>query len=96
MTARKFRPGEAFHPEAVRAKIKATQLVNRLYDCAMGQIELTMQQIRAIEILLRKCIPDLTSTEVKGDITHHYVAEIPEVLDQEAWERKYGSKTFLQ
>jgi hypothetical protein len=37
-----------FHPDYVREKIRASQLINRL-------------QLRAIEILLRKSIPDLNS-----------------------------------
>jgi hypothetical protein len=46
--------------------------------------------VRAIEILLRKSVPDLTKTEVQADATHRYVAQLPEVLGREDWLSKYG------
>lgn len=55
------------HQDEVRARIQASQLVNRLTDHALGDIELSATQIRAIEILLKKSIPDLSSVEVVGD-----------------------------
>jgi hypothetical protein len=33
-------------------------------------------QLRAIEILLRKCIPDLAAAEIKSEQTHRYVVEV--------------------
>jgi len=57
-----------FHPDYVREKIRASQLINRLQSCAMGEIELSMLQIRAIEILLRKCLPDLAAAEIKSEL----------------------------
>jgi hypothetical protein len=38
-----------FHPDYVREKIRASQLINRLHKCAFGEISLTMTQLRAIE-----------------------------------------------
>jgi hypothetical protein len=56
-----------------------------------------MSQVRAIEILLRKSVPDLTKTEVQADATHRYVAKLPEVLSKEEWLAKYGAgKITLQ
>ena len=74
----------------VREKIRASQLINRLQSCAMGEIELTMLQIRAIEILLRKCLPDLAAVEIGPEQTHRYVVEVPNMLSREEWQRKYG------
>src|SRR6185369_2415340 len=54
------------------------------------EISLTMTQLRAIEILLRKCIPDLAAAEIKSQQTHRYVVEVPPVLDRDEWQRKYG------
>ena len=54
------------HQDDVRMKIQASQLVNRLTDHALGEVELSSTQVRAIEILLRKSIPDLTSVEMTG------------------------------
>ena len=53
------------------------------------QDNLTWTQLRAIEILLRKCIPDLAAAEIKSEQTHSYVIEIPGVLSKEQWQ-KYG------
>jgi hypothetical protein len=58
------------HQEDVRAKIQASQLINVLQNYALGATEgeLPMSRLKAIEILLRKSVPDLsqTSLEVSG------------------------------
>jgi hypothetical protein len=91
MMARPARlPGGRFKPDSVREKIRATQLINRLQACAMGEIELTMIQVRAIVALLRKSIPDLAAVEVTSDVIHRYVAQLPDVLSKEEWLAKYG------
>ena len=78
-----------FHPDYVREKIRASQLINRLHKCAFGEISLTVTQLRAIEILLRKSIPDLAAVEIKSEQTS-YVVELPAVLSRDEWQRKYG------
>lgn len=55
------------HQDEVRAKIQASQLINRLTNHALGDLDLSATQIRAIEILLKKSIPDLSSVELTGD-----------------------------
>ncbi len=52
---------------ATRAKIQTTQLIKRLQDSALGKIELESNRIKAIEILLRKTLPDLSQTTLVGD-----------------------------
>ena len=49
----------------VRSKIQASQLINRLTDHALGEVELTQTQIRAIEILLNKSVPNLAAIAVQ-------------------------------
>jgi hypothetical protein len=49
-----------------------------------------MTQLRAIEILLRKCVPDLAAAEMKSEQTHRYVIEVPPQLSRDEWERKYS------
>jgi hypothetical protein len=49
-----------------------------------------MTQLRGIEILLRKCLPDLAAAEIKSEQTRRYVVEVPPVLDRGEWQRKYG------
>ena len=63
MAARK----QLWHPDEVRQRIQASQLLNRLHDHAFGEIDLTPQQVRSIEILLKKALPDLAAIEVSGD-----------------------------
>jgi hypothetical protein len=53
--------------QSVRDKIQATQLVNRLTDHALGKISLEATQIKAIEILLKKSVPDLSAVTISGD-----------------------------
>lgn len=54
------------HDENTRLKIQAAQLINRLESHARGECEMSTTQVRAIEILLRKILPDLS--DVKMDI----------------------------
>jgi hypothetical protein len=55
------------HQEDVRTKIQTSQLINRLQDHALGKIELEPSQIKAIEVLIRKTLPDLS--QVTASIT---------------------------
>lgn len=55
------------HQQLIRDKIQAGLLVERLTECALGSLELTSQQMKAIEILLKKSVPDLSSVEMSGD-----------------------------
>jgi hypothetical protein len=55
------------HDDETRAKIQATQLINRLTDHALGSVELSQTQVRSIEILLKKSLPDLQSVELSTD-----------------------------
>jgi hypothetical protein len=55
------------HQQLIRDKINAGLLVERLTECALGQLELTSQQMKAIEILLKKSVPDLSAVEMTGD-----------------------------
>lgn len=55
------------HQDEIRAKIQTSQLINRLTDHALGEIDMTPTQIKAIEILLKKSMPDLQAVELSGD-----------------------------
>lgn len=58
------------HQEDVRLKIQTSQLINVLQKYALndGEKEIPMGRMKAIEILLRKSLPDLSavSMEVGG------------------------------
>jgi hypothetical protein len=52
------------HQDDVRAKIQASQLINVLQNHALGRTEeLPMSRIKAIEVLLKKSIPDLSQLD---------------------------------
>ena len=55
--------------EQTRAAIQTSQLINRLQDYALGEkaVELDSGRLKAIEILLRKSLPDMSSVAVSGD-----------------------------
>lgn len=59
------------HDDETRSKIKTSQLLNRLNDHVFGKggeaVEISQTQLKAIEILLRKSLPDLSSIELTGD-----------------------------
>lgn len=57
---------KATHDAKTRERIQTAQLVKRLTDHALGQIDLTNQQVRSIEILLKKTLPDLQSVTIEG------------------------------
>ena len=81
-----------FNPNAVREKIRAIKLIQRLHAHIFDGLELSLSQVRAIDILLKKTVPDLTRTLISADINVRYVAHLPDVLSQEDWVRKYGDK----
>lgn len=63
------------HQDDIRLKIKTSQLVNRLQGFVLGEcdaktgepIEIDGQRMKAIEILLRKSLPDLSTVTLQGD-----------------------------
>jgi hypothetical protein len=76
------------HQDEVRAKIQASQLINRLQNHALSTEvdELKPSQLKAIEILLKKSVPDLTSTELTGDsdapVNFKVITGIPKKSDE--------------
>lgn len=57
----------AMNIEEARKKIQTTQLINRLQNHAYGKNEMTPTQVRAVEILLKKSIPDLSAITLAGE-----------------------------
>ena len=63
------------HQADVRLKIKTSQLVNRLQGFALGEvdgktkspIDMDGVRLKAIEVLLRKVLPDLATVTITGD-----------------------------
>lgn len=58
----------AKHQDEIRTKIQASQLINVLQDHALGLTEeLSASRMKAIEILLRKSVPDLSAVTLEGN-----------------------------
>ncbi len=55
------------HDEETRAKIQTSQLLNRLHSHVFDGVDVSQTQMKAIEILLRKTLPDLSAVTVGGD-----------------------------
>lgn len=56
------------HQDEVRHKIQTSQLINRLQGHALKGVDLSQTQIKAIEILLRKNLPDLAAVDISGTV----------------------------
>lgn len=54
------------YAEAVRSRIRAGGIVKRLEDHILGKVEMAASQVTAAIALLRKVVPDLSTTQVTG------------------------------
>jgi hypothetical protein len=73
--------------EACRAKIKTTQILNRLQRHLEGKLELSPTQVRCAEIMLNKSLANLTATEISGDVAS-FVMRLPEPApSMDDWQR---------
>lgn len=64
------------HDQRTREKIQTSQLVNRLTSFANGKVELSAAQVRAIEVLLKKTLPDLSSVDMNANLTGEVIAKV--------------------
>ena len=85
------------HQDSIRAKIQSSQLINVLQNHALDKPdsgELSASRLKAIEILLRKSVPDLTAVTLSGDAQNplqHEHALRPQ-LTAEQWLAAHGIK----
>jgi hypothetical protein len=64
MAARK----QLWHPDEVKAKIKTSQLINRLTDHALSDVPIMdASQVNAARALINKVLPDVKSIEHTGE-----------------------------
>jgi len=83
-----LRPYEKWTPDVVRQRIQVGVICDKLAKHIAGKCKMTATQVRAAEILLRKAVPDMASVEHSGEVTQHYVAEIPApAATAEEWSR---------
>ena len=64
------------HQDEIRTKIQASQLINVLTNHALGKTDMEPSRIKAIEILLRKSLPDLQAITLDGNLTVSAVDEL--------------------
>lgn len=72
-------------PQQVRDRIQTSMLINRLTDHALGKCDLQPTQVKSIEILLRKTIPDLAATAItvtdNRSLNEYSTAELLQLVD---------------
>lgn len=78
MAARKNR---ITHDAKTRQKIQASQIVNRLINHTLGEVEMTSTQVRAAEILLKKTLPDLSQMTIDAEVE---TRELKPLTEEEA------------
>lgn len=67
MAARTLRPR---HQDEIRAKIKVSNLLDRVEKYALGELsdeDISSNRLNAIKLLLSKTLPDLSSVEITGN-----------------------------
>jgi hypothetical protein len=86
MAARRNPKIDASH----RERIATSQLINRLNKIANGELTVDPIQLRAIEIALRKTLPDLSAVEYTGDVAQPFAIIPAEMASSEAWEATHA------
>lgn len=80
---------------AVRSRIRAGGIVDRLEKHILGKIEMQPSQVTAALGLLKKVVPDLGHVEHSGEINHNYVARTPEIApNTDAWQERHVPPTM--
>lgn len=91
MAARKQR----WHPDEVRQRIKTSQLINRLMQHVNGETTLDASQVTAALGLLNKVLPNLSATTLSGEVTHNYVARMPNMpASADEWQKQHSPTTI--
>jgi hypothetical protein len=90
MAARTLRPK---HSEDIRRKIQASVLIDFLTKHVKGERDMTPSQIRSAEILLKKSVPDLVSTEMTLDANVTADVGIRPQITREEWMKLHKEKS---
>jgi len=70
------------YAESLRARIDAPRIAKALLEHIAGKREMAATQVTAALGLLRKVLPDLSSTEMKGQIDHtHSIVEADRIIE---------------
>jgi hypothetical protein len=84
------------NPDELRKKIKASWIIGRLQAHIEGKIALTITQVKACDVLLRKIVPDVQTQHVVGELTHNFVIEVPPMLSREEWLARYSPSKQIE
>lgn len=74
------------HDEQTRHKIQASQLINRLTNHALGEVEMSSTQVKAADILLKKRLPDLSAVEMVAEVD--FTVASAEPMSPEEWQQE--------
>lgn len=66
MAARK---NKKTHSENTKGEIRATQLLNRLFSNAMGEVEMTPAQVQSAKIFIGKFRADLKAIDITANVS---------------------------
>ena len=79
------RSGKAWAPEMrkrIQERLEAGEVAKRLMDHFLGDLELSQTQIKAVEILMKKVLPDQKAMELTGaDGKDLFTSVLREVVD---------------
>lgn len=67
-------------PDKVRQRIQVGTIIDKLHKHLNGDNQMSQTQLKAAEILLRKSLPDLSNTQITGELTHSYVMALPQAI----------------
>ena len=87
LTTESGRP--AAYYERLRSRIQAGQIVTRVQQCALGEIEMTNVEFQAAKLLINKTIPDLPAPSADPlagakDISHANPHTLLSIIEGEA------------
>lgn len=79
------------HDDETRAKIQTSQLINRLQDHVFKSVEVSTTQLKAIEILLRKVLPDQQAVDMSGKMTSETYVINGSPMTEKDWAKEHAA-----
>lgn len=76
------------HDATTRKRIQVSHIIKRLHDHIDGKAGMSATQVNAAKILLNKCLPDLQSIELSGEVEHSVATDKP--MTNEQWQTSVG------
>ncbi len=79
--------------QTIRDRIQNSKIANQLISFVLGEIKLEPSQVTAALGLLKKVLPDLSSSENKTEVVHRYVARLPnKAANSDIWQKQHAPK----